>query len=110
MATRHTYDIPSQDGPVAVDGYKFTDLIWLHKEPDSGLWVGWHSKLHRTLAHKENGRFRKKRACLAFLAVIERLLPFDFETPEAYTEWEQENKAVYIDAMKTALEEAKQHD
>lgn len=112
MATRHQYEILINSGNdrMIVDGYKFNDLIWLHKDPADDLWVGWQSKLGKVLAAGKHGRFKKKRACLAFLEVVTSKLPLDFDTFKQYEKYQSDNEKFVVSVLSEALEVAKQND
>ena len=86
MAERCKFTVLINDGrdKLLVDGYKYNDHINLYKEPDTNKWVGYHVATDMNLASDKIGRFKKKRATLAFLEELCERMPMTFKSVEEF--------------------------
>jgi hypothetical protein len=90
MAERCEFAVLINDGrdKLLVNGYKFNEYVNLYKEPDTNKWVGYHVATDMNLASEKVGRFKKKRAALAFLTELCEHMPMTFKSVDEFNEFD----------------------
>lgn len=103
MATKSQFHVKRLDK--TVDGYKVDDNLGLYLDDEDKLWRGCHLPTGQDLVGRD-GKWKKKRACLAF---VESFVDFDWQVETEEELYERNGgfdvvKDVYLVAVKKAEE------